>query len=212
MLGRSSQFPIWLEYSGLPHYLNKEIRGGAWSVFKKLVEIDCDHNPTPDTFEISISQLSVFTGLDEKAIVRIVKGLRRKKLIAYFLPDHPDELALFQINVPLQTPAPPVKIKQQYAELFRPGNDFFRYVDEETGQEDKDPVLRQVIDLYFNCIGLKMNSFVLDELRLMRNRFPLDKIKRAFERARQNELTSLNWVVRQLFRESKKNGQAEKQK
>jgi len=73
-----------------------------------------------------------------------------------------------------------------------------------TELDGKDTALQEVVDMYFNTVGMKMNAFVLDELRLLRERFELDQIRYAFRRARQNEIRSLNWVVQQLVKQSKK--------
>ena len=201
MIERKIYFPVWLEYSGLPSHLNTHIRREAWSVFKKLVEIDCEKNSHPGTFEISLTELSQFTGVSVDILNKIILAFRKKNLVASFLPEHPDEPALFQINYPLPTPISPMEIKQKYAVIFPPGKDFFRYVDsfaEEIDYEDEN--LRKIVELYFNSIGLKMNTFILDELRLIRQRFPITLIEKVFKRAKYFSIPSLHWVLKELFR------------
>jgi len=200
------QFPLWLELSGMPRLLNTKIRSGAWSVFKTIVEIDCTQNPSPDIVELSVAELSERTGIDEKAVTRLLKRLKKEKVLSCFLPDSPEEKALIKIKMPLDTPVSPEEIRRLHHRLFPPGRDFFRYVDESVPEdaEAQDQVLQQIVDLYFNTIGLKMNTFILDEIKLIRYRFPLDKIKRSFHRARRNEISSLHWVIKDLLREAQR--------
>ena len=49
-----------------------------------------------------------------------------------------------------------------------------------------------------------MNSFILDELRLVCQRFDAGQVEKAFERARKNDIRSLGWVVRDLYRTSRR--------
>ena len=67
-----------------------------------------------------------------------------------------------------------------------------------------DPDLRQTVDLYFDVIGLKMNAFILDELRMLPQRFKMQEIQSVFRMARKNEIRSLNWVIRELVRRRSK--------
>ena len=55
--------PEWLELSGLPELLNTKSRMGTWSVFKKIVELDCAKNSIPGIVEISASELSEMVGI-----------------------------------------------------------------------------------------------------------------------------------------------------
>lgn len=200
------QFPLWLELSGIPRLLNTKIRSGAWSIFKTIVEVDSTHNRSPDVVEMSVAELSERTGIEEKTVTRILKKLKKERLVTCFLPDSPEEKALIRISTPLQTPVSPEEIRRSHPGLFPPGNDFFRYVDETVPEEAEaqDQTLQEIVDLYFNTIGLKMNTFILDELKLIRYRFPLDKIKRSFHRARRNEIASLTWVIKDLLREAQR--------
>ena len=71
-------------------------------------------------------------------------------------------------------------------------------IEEPPGEEVK---VQQVIDLYFNHISMKINSFIVDELRLLARRFPLEAIRRVFGRAAKNDAPELRWAVRELVKE-----------
>jgi hypothetical protein len=203
--------PLWLEYSGLPAHLAEKVRGGGgWPVFKKLVELDCDANAEPGTVELPLGELAARCGVAAPALRKIILSLRKLKLVACFLPDHDDEAALFRLRVPLKTPLTIDEIKQAHPRLFVDNPQFFRYVDDFQAPEDNDATdkdLQEIVDLYFDAISLKMNAFILDELRLVRFRFPMEMVRQMFRRAKQNEIRNLHWVVQELIKQKKKRGE-----
>ena len=209
---KRAEFPLWLEYTGLPEWINNKVRREAWSVFKKVIELDCAVNLDPGVVETSLQELASRTGLTPEVIQRCLTGLRKKKIIACFIPDNLEEEALIRVVTPLKTPISPAKLRKQNPRLFPPGEDFFRYSDQRAAEIEDDEILREIIDLYFNTIGLKMNLFVLDELRLIRQRFKLSDVKRVFESAKRHEITSLRWVMRQLLGGKKKHGEKKRGK
>jgi hypothetical protein len=201
--------PLWLEYSGLPQLLAEKIRGGSgWPVFKKVVELDCATNAEPGTVEVTLTEIADRTGVPAPTVRKTLLALRKLKLIAVFIPDHDEEAALIKLRTPLQTPISVQQIKDTQARLFADTPQHFRYVDEYQPSDDDaapaDPLLQEIVDLYFNAVGLKMNAFVLDELRLVRQRFPAEMVRRTFRRAQQNEIRSLHWVVQELVKQKKK--------
>ncbi len=210
---KAVHFPLWLEYSGLPAVLNKEVHKAGWSVFKKLVELDCQHNFTPDVFEASVAEISRAVGLEPEVVERILVKLRRKKYIVCYLPESHTEAGLFKINSPLPTPLSPKKVKLKYPDIFPPGRDFFRYADKHVIEtEGDDPRLQELIDIYLNTIGLKINVFVIEELRLLKERFDFNKIKTIFAQARERRIKSLRWIIRRLLAESEKANVSKKEK
>lgn len=200
--------PLWLEYSGLPVMLGEKIKGGGgWPLLRKIVELDCAVNPQPGTVEISLLDLGARCGLGSAAVRRTALALRKLKLIACFLPDGDEEDAMFRIKVPLPTPTPLSEMRRTWPALFADPAMTFRYLEEGGGDPaaaTDDARLQEIVDLYFDAIGVKMNSFVLDELRLIRQRFDIDQVRRMFGRARQNNVRSLHWVVRELVRHRKR--------
>lgn len=196
-----TEFPLWLEYSGLPTYLNKKAGIGAWSLLKKLVEIDCAYNHNPASIEVSISELSFLTGIDCEKIKKILLKFRKMKILSSFIPESYEEQSLLQINIPIKTPKNPNEIKKEYSKIFIPTKDFFRYFDNSIEDStETDPTFQTVVDLYFNTIGFKMNTFILDELKLIKGRFSLDLIQKVFKKAKFLNNPNLMWVIKELFR------------
>ena len=194
--------PLWLEYSGLPEWLNAEVRQGAWVVFKKIVELDCQMNAIPDIVEIAPVALAGRIGLGADVVMKILVKLRQKKIVASCLGSSADDPALLQIEIPLKTPIAAAEICRTVSPFFHPGMRL-RYaypIDEPPGDEIK---LQQVVDLYFNNISMRMNSFVLDELRLVARRFPLESVRTVFGRAGLNDVHDLGWAVRELIKFSR---------
>jgi len=205
--------PLWLEFSGLPQLLNQKIRGGVgWPLFKKIVELDCAVNHSPGVVEVSLAELAMRCGVTSDAVRRGLLTMRKLKVVASFLPDHDEECALLRVCVPLPAPRTTDEVRAEHPDLFADPKHYFRYAvstepAEELTDEEEDKILQEIVDLYLNTVGLKMNAFVLDELRLLRTRFPIELIRRTFRRARQNDIHSLSWIVREMIR--KKRGQDE---
>lgn len=195
-------FPLWLEHSGLPARLNAEARAGAWSVFKKIVELDCQQNAIPDIVEVSPAALAEWTGLPAERVQRILVKLRQKRVIACFLGDDPQEPALLQIHVPLRTPRAPAEVLRESGKPFFHPAMRLRYAYRTEEPPSDEERLQQVVDLYFNNISMRINSFILDELRLLARRFPLESIRRVFGRAGMNDKPELGWAVRELLKDS----------
>ena len=206
--------PLWLEFSGLPVMLAAKVRGGAgWPVLKKIVELDLAGNLIPDTVEITLEELGWRSGVAPGAVRKAILSLRKLKLVTCFLPETDEEEALIRIRVPLETPEGMTEILAKWPALFPNDPRSFRYsapwAEVEAREQAEpnprvDPVLQEVVDLYFNTVGLKMNAFILDELKLIRERYPLDALRRQFRRAQQNEIHSLSWVVKELVRSRQK--------
>jgi len=191
--------PAWLELSGLPEWLNVKIRQGAWSVFKKLAELDCEVNFHPGPFEIPLSDLARRTGLKVEVAERILRKLRAKRIISCFIPEHPDENLLCRISVPLPLPEPREAVLARLPKAMQ--REQLRYLDAlEPGEQD-EALLREIVDAYLDNVSQKMNAVILDELKLLASRFRRDRIRRVFARARHAGIDSLAWVTRELVRE-----------
>lgn len=201
--------PEWLELSGLPEWLNTKVRQGAWTVFRKLVETDCQANFKPAPFEISITDLARRTGLKVEIVERILKALHKKRVVSSFIPDHPDERALCQISTPIPLPASRDKILAALPrEMVR---EELRYLDRVEPTGDSDAVMREIVDAYMNLVSHKMNPIILDELRLLSLRFSKERLRRAFSRAKYVGVDSLSWVTRELIREDARGKKTETQ-
>ncbi len=203
------EFPLWIEQSGLPLHLNETTKSPlAWLVFRKIVELDIATNRTPGTVEISLGELGTLVGLDAKKTEATLKKLRKGGVLRSFLPDNDEEPALFQVIAPLPTPVPWETVREQNPTLFKLPDHAFRYATgteeappEKPGTEVQDPKLREVVDLYFSTVSMKMNAFIFDELRLIAARFDLPLIRKVFARARQKEVQTLGWILKEIRRE-----------
>ncbi len=203
--------PLWLARSGLPAYLNEKVNRYAWHVFKTVVELDCMRNARPSTVETTVADIARLTGLPEKNVASTLEGLRKKKCLALFLPEHPEETALIEVKVPLPTPRSSKEVRGEFPFDTLEDRVRLRYASalesEESAPErgaSSQKHLQRLIDLYFNTVGFKMNTFILDELRLITQRFSADEVEKTFARAVKNDIRSLGWIVKELYRISRK--------
>lgn len=193
----------WLEWSGLPTALN-ELRQGGWSVFKKIVELDCRTNRRPDTVEITVGELSERVGFTVEKTEKIILALRKRKYLRCYLPDHAEEPALFEIRTPVRTPIAAEEVPARVSDplLRDPSN--YRYAWELEDAEPDIIKVQEVADLYMNHMSQKMNSFILEQIEITARRFELEKIRRTIERAARHEIRAMGWVLKELIREQKK--------
>ena len=194
-----NQSPRWLDYSGLPQNLHQEISPCAWFVFKRLMELDILSNLEPDVFKESIENISQTLGLQAQEIRDTVIQLMEKGWIECYLPETDSELAYFKINIPIPTPISPLQIPieqgglQGSSELIR-----LRYYTLPQYDENENK-FKQILHLYYDLCGLKLNSLVLDDLKEIERQFDLEKIKFAFEKAKKNKARSLRPVFHILY-------------
>lgn len=207
--------PLWLAHSGLPEWLTEKVNRTAWLVFKTVVELDCARNSRPATVEVPPSEIATLCGLDAQAVMRTLEALRKKKCVALFLPEHPDEIALIEVKIPLPTPLSSGEVREEFPFNMMDASVQMRYASalEEGDEKRKDGNKRdmeRVIDLYFNTVGFKMNNFILDELRLICQRFSTGEVEKAFARAAKNDIRSLRWIAQELYRTSRRHDRTEK--
>jgi hypothetical protein len=203
-----AKFPLWLEFTGLPEFISKKAKPVGWVLFKKLIELDCYYNSIPDVFEISVSELSQRTGIESSMIPKLIEKLNKLKYIGYFLPDNEDEKGMFKIIQPIKTPIKPeeidLKANPQLKIIFQ-GKLRYYHLDTEQDKVDyKNKKLSRIVDLYMTHFGGKINTFILDELIIINNKFPLRLIEQIFAIAVKNEIFNLRWIVQQLYKEMKK--------
>lgn len=203
-----NESPRWLEYSGLPQKLNELAGICTWSIFKKLIELDCAANLEPDLFFETIERISQATGLDSKLVRETLVKLRELNYIECYLPESDHELAYFRIKVPIDTPKSPLEIPYADGGLYQaPGEvgiSSLRYFS--TGTTEAEPSSRdskkfdKILHWYFDLCGAKMNSFILEQLIELEKLFDLERIKKAFEKAKKNNCRSLSFVLSELYR------------
>jgi hypothetical protein len=190
-------FPVWIEFSGLPEQL-AQLRGGpaAWSVLKKLIELDCETGT--GTVEISITDLAARTAVQIRTIRQVINTLRKGRLIAAFVPNQAEEPGLFKIQVPLPTPTPIARILHDHPELAATDLRYAHPHSRECATDESR--LQEITDLYFNVCGLRMNQFVLDELDELIRRHPMDDLRAVFNQAKRNGIHSLQTIRQDLNR------------
>lgn len=194
----------WIELSGLPAELNEKVRAGAWSVFKKIVEIDCRRHRVPEAVEISLGELGARCGLAPDKVAKIIEALRKRKFLSCFLPDNPDEPGLFEIRVPLVTPRKAEEIALAATEPNLRDPTSFRYLraSEEAALDVQK--VQKIVDLYLNTLSQKVNSFIVDEIEILSRRFPFEAIEKAMLRAAKHEIRHIGWVSKELIRDAQR--------
>lgn len=194
----------WLEWSGLPRELNK-VRAGGWVVFRKIVELDCQAHQQPGTVEVALQELAERCGLEPEATAKIIEALRKKKYLRCFLPeDNFEEPALLEIRLPLATPLAPEAVAARVADPRLRDASKYRYAAEPADPGADEQKMHEVVDLYFNYLSNKMNSFILEQIEIVARRFPIEEIRHTMERAARHNLRSISWVLKELIRDHEK--------
>lgn len=209
-------FPLWLELSGLPLHLNAAAKSPLpWLVFKKIVELDISINRMrPGLVETPLAELAARCGLEADKLEKPIKALRKAAVLRAFLPDHAEEPALLQIITPVPTPRSHDEVRAVHSQLFLEADWPPRYAvaiaDEDDPQREKpEEKVKRVVELYFNVFSMKINSLILDQLQLISDRYEEDLIRKVFLKARQQEATSLGWIMTEIRRELKFKAKAE---
>jgi hypothetical protein len=197
----TTQFPRWLEFSGLPQKIAQQMGSDGWLTFKKLVELDCLANPQPDLFNDSIARIAQMTGLEPARVREILETLRDLQYIECYLPETDTEPAYLKIRFPIPTPVAPKEIPFIDGGLFganEPRTLRYHHPPEPAKLENGSK-FAQILHWYFDLCGMKMNNIILDELKELETNFELDQIKTAFQKAKLNKVRSLNYIFKQLY-------------
>lgn len=190
--------PRWLEESGLPEVLNRQIAPGAWSVFKRLAEADVEANLLPDWFSIVPADLAAWTGIEMSEVESILQGLEaggyinRKAVVAGA------ESCRIRIAPTLPLPLSQEEIQKRLKEHgWRLERLHWRYLEPPRLRKPE----KKVLHLYQQYFGMtRMNDRIAADLVEMARTFDYNEIKEAFEEARQREIKTLNWIVCRLYR------------
>ncbi|MCX7045102.1 MAG: hypothetical protein NTX50_06415 [Candidatus Sumerlaeota bacterium] len=194
-----AESPLWLEIAGYPEYLSQKIRQGAWPVFKKLIETDAATNERPGVFTISLKAVAQGAGVEVKVAGRVIEGLRKEKMLRFYMPEHEEEEAMFQFLTPFSPPMDADQIRAKLRERSGHKPERLRYLDETaTHGPIAENQVQQVVDAYLDTFGLRINSFVLDELSLLAGRFPVEAIRAAFSLIAQTQKPSLKDAMKYL--------------
>jgi hypothetical protein len=204
----SVPIPLWLPYSGLPVFIAEKAKTPlAWLLFWTVVQLDCQRHRTPGIVEITPTELGALCGMTGEQVLKNLPKLRKTGTLRCFLPDNAEEDALLQVITPLETPIPWQAVRDAQPFLRALPDHAFRYAHAcedqppPAGRDQADPLLREVIDLYFDNVSMKMNAFILDELSLIARQYDLPMIRRVFAKARVKEVQGLSWILGEIRRE-----------
>jgi len=199
-----AEFPAWIEWSGLPEHLYTLGKGPVpWLLFRKIVELDiASQGSAPGIVEVSFASITSATGLPADKTRKGVTVLRKAKVLRAFLPDADEEDALFEVLCPLATPTTAEELIRTRPELARVSIESMRYALAREAEPNPGARLNRVVDLYMDLVSMKMNAFILDELRLITERCEMDLVERVFARAKKRGVQSLSWILAELRREN----------
>jgi excisionase family DNA binding protein len=97
------KYPKWLDFSGLPLKLNQQFGPTAWSIFKKMVELDFEQGEDEnDQIKLDMTEFSGRLGYEEQDILAILKKLAKA---GYLILDTRHDIPTWaKIKKPLVTP------------------------------------------------------------------------------------------------------------
>lgn len=197
---RYLRFPRWLEASGLPEKLNREIGLHGWLVFRRLVEEDIAQNLFPDWVEYRAIDWRNAGGFSSEEGDRIFRALGRLEILDIRDIGEGGEFLQYRIARPLPLPRSP----EETAEVLRswglpPRPELWRYWEETKGETKYERALR----LYEKTCGLKLSSRIVEDLVELAEQHPTRHLEKAFAAAREEGVTALAWVRKYLKRVQK---------
>lgn len=192
--------PRWLEESGLPGWLNQNIDPAAWSVFKKLTEVEVEQNLLPDWFLVSAEDLADWTGLEEQRVMDIIQALvdhnylNKRRVTA-----RSGSLRLrFARNIEVPRCREEI-IRRLEAHGWVTNRRYWRYEEPLRLRETE----QKVFNLYEQLFGAKMNDRIAAELQEMARSVEYAYIEEVFQEAKKAGIGSLKWIAARLYREEK---------
>jgi hypothetical protein len=196
-----SKSPRWLEYSGLPEYLRELIGTCGWTLFKKIIELDCFQNYNPDTVKVTIKELCRVSGVPTEEAHELLEKLVELEYIKAFLPDSDEEEAWINIVIPINTPRKPDEIRKEHGGLLGLDDKTaeLRYTVKVEKEDSPDEIFNEVQHLYFTTCGSRMNQFVLEDLQEMAREFSIEEIRAEFGRAKKRKNKALKGIIRKLY-------------
>ena len=188
--------PRWLEESGLPEALNRDLAPGAWSLFKKLTEAEVEQNLLPDWFTVAQEELAEWTGLEPAAVEAILEQLvaagylNRRKVTA--------REAMYRLRFARALPVPRPK-EEIAARLKARGWGAARRRWRYLGPPRLRKAERKVLDLYEQLFGARMNDRIAADLVEMAQAFDYPAIEEAFREAKKKGTRTLGWILCRLY-------------
>ena len=190
-------YPSWLEESGLPGLFAETLGLEAWVLFRKLVELDCERNITPDWFSCSHETLARWTGISLHDLPARLEQLERGGWIERSAVDE------FVENVRILTPFPysidEAKIRSRLAGRgTSTGRFLLRYL--------VDPIelnqVEKVVYLYQMIFGLRFTPRIAEDLEEIANTYDMGLIYSVFSEAYMKKIKTLAWIRAHLARQA----------
>jgi len=95
------KFPKWLEFSGLPSFLNEKFGNTSWPIFKKIIELDVEADGSAGSkIKIDYKELATRVGYKMSEVISMV-GLLAES--GYIIVDASND-DFVAINTPIKTP------------------------------------------------------------------------------------------------------------
>lgn len=186
-------FPRWLEESGLPFQLTNECQPSAWLVFRRLVELDCEQNLTPDDFLVPHEAMARWTGLTVEEVKYILQQLEEGGWIG--IQQSTDVDAVCRISSPLPVPNTEAVIRDRLQTAgVQSSKIMLRYFND-MGELNR---VQKVIYLYQMIFGLKFTPRIVEDLEEIANTYDMAVIYDVFSEAHSRHSKSLSWIKSQL--------------
>jgi len=185
--------PRWIQESGIPQRLAGEIGLDGWVVFRKLIELDCDANLTPDWFAVRAEDISNWTGIRPERIDSLLDRLEDGEWIECINRDL--DVQNVQIANPLPLEVDEVAIRQKLVgEGVSGGRFILRYLDNLALLEK----VERVIYFYQMLFGAKFSPRIVEDLEEIANNYPQEIIYQLFQEAYQKKVKTLAWIKSRL--------------
>jgi hypothetical protein len=194
---RYLRFPRWLEVSGLPEKINREVDPQGWLVFRRLVEEDLAQNLFPDWVDYTSLDWMEACGIQKSSGDRIFKALGEIGVLQIRDLGETEEFFQYRLASPLPVPRSREEMVERLGEKNLPTQgQLWRYWEETKGETKYEKILR----LYEKSCGLKMSSRIVEDLVELAEQYPTHQLEKSFAAAREEGVTTLGWVRKHLKR------------
>ncbi|MDP8245986.1 MAG: hypothetical protein P9L94_18025 [Candidatus Hinthialibacter antarcticus] len=186
-----TRIPRWIESSGLPKVMRNQLGLECWTLFRKLIAMECDANLTPDWFECDLPSLSQQTGLTQDEIRDALIRLEKADYIAR----HEAEATVQQVRIlsPLPLPYGLDALRAQTAGPHG-GRFALRYA-EPIDQLDK---AQRVVFLYQMVFGPRFTPRIVEDLEEISNCYDMAVIYDVFSEAHRRNAKHFSWIKSKL--------------
>lgn len=186
-------FPRWIQESGIPQRLAEEIGLDGWVIFRKLIELDCDANLTPDWFPVRADDISRWTAVSPERIDSILNQLESNGWIDRV--NRELEIQNVRIVSPLPVEIDENAIRQKLVGEGTSGGRFILRYQENLALLEK---VEQVIYFYQMLFGAKFSPRIVEDLEEIANGYPMEIIYQLFQEAYQKKVKTLSWIKSRL--------------